>query len=153
MADYWATHIEDWTFTHCGELLSGHREYYERIASLQPKDLDRAGTECRVFLPLRNRPAESQVSQCCLVGPSFLDLVRYGLRTPDDPHVRKTLPVMDAVLRVETSCGPTWHGNSDGYGEHEDGSPYDGTGVGRAWPLLTGERGHYTSWRRAGQTR
>lgn len=33
--------------------------------------------------------------------------------------------------------------NGDGYGEHDDGRPFDGTGVGRAWPLLTGERGHY----------
>ena len=24
-----------------------------------------------------------------------------------------------------------------------DGRPYDGTGLGRGWPLLTGERGHY----------
>jgi glucoamylase len=33
--------------------------------------------------------------------------------------------------------------NGDGYGEHDDGAPYDGTGRGRPWPLLTGERGHY----------
>jgi len=32
---------------------------------------------------------------------------------------------------------------TDAYGEHPDGSPYDGIGVGRAWPLLTGERAHY----------
>ena len=31
----------------------------------------------------------------------------------------------------------------DGYGEHADGSPFDGAGIGRIWPLLTGERGHY----------
>ena len=27
--------------------------------------------------------------------------------------------------------------------EHADGSPFDGTGIGRAWPLLAGERAHY----------
>ncbi len=144
VADYWATHIEDWTFTHCGELLPGHPEYYERIASLRPDDLDQAGTECRVFLPVRNRPGELQVSQCCLVDPSFLDLVRYGLRAPDDFHVLKTLAVVNVLLRNETPCGPVWHRyNGDGYGEREDGSPYDGTGIGRAWPLLTGERAHF----------
>ncbi len=132
VADYWATHIEDWTFTRCGELLPGHCEYYERIASLRPEDVDRAGTECRVFLPLRSRPGEPQVSQCCLVDPSFLVLVRYGLRAPDDPHVLKTLPVVDALLRVETPCGPAWHRyNGDGYGEHGCGggaglAPADG---------------------------
>jgi glucoamylase len=37
-----------------------------------------------------------------------------------------------------------WHRyNDDGYGEHEDGAPFDGTGIGRGWPLLTGERAHY----------
>lgn len=50
----------------------------------------------------------------------------------------------DAVLRVETRYGPAWYRyNHDGYGEKADGSGYDGTGVGRPWPLLTGERGHY----------
>jgi glucoamylase len=45
---------------------------------------------------------------------------------------------------VDTPNGPCWHRyNGDGYGEHADGSPYDGSGIGRAWPLLTGERGHY----------
>ena len=32
--------------------------------------------------------------------------------------------------------------NDDGYGEHDDGRPFNGAGVGRAWPLLAGERGH-----------
>jgi glucoamylase len=52
--------------------------------------------------------------------------------------------VIDALLKVETPSGPTWHRyNDDGYGEHEDGAPFDGTGIGRGWPLLTGERAHY----------
>lgn len=144
VADSWAARIEDWTFTRCGNLLPPYTEYYERIASLTVESLDQGGTECRIFLPLRNRVGEAQVSQCCLVDPSFLDLVRYGIRSPGDPHVLKTLLVVDALLRVDTPCGPAWHRyNSDGYGEHEDGAPYDGNGVGRSWPLLTGERGHY----------
>ena len=52
--------------------------------------------------------------------------------------------VIDALLKVETPSGPTWHRyNDDGYGEHENGTPFDGTGIGRGWPLLTGERAHY----------
>jgi glucoamylase len=55
-----------------------------------------------------------------------------------------TITVIDATLKVETPRGPAWHRyQGDAYGEHPDGSPYDGTGVGRAWPLLTGERAHY----------
>jgi glucoamylase len=45
---------------------------------------------------------------------------------------------------VDLPQGASWYRyNGDGYGEHEDGSPFDGTGVGRPWPLLTGERAHY----------
>jgi glucoamylase len=52
--------------------------------------------------------------------------------------------VIDALLKTETATGPLWHRyNGDRYGEHEDGSAFDGTGVGRGWPLLAGERAHY----------
>jgi glucoamylase len=73
-----------------------------------------------------------------------LQLVRFGLRQPDDPLILASIRVADALLKTETPSGPVWHRyNCDGYGEHDDGSPYDGTGRGRGWPLLTGERGHY----------
>jgi glucoamylase len=52
--------------------------------------------------------------------------------------------VIDALLKTDLPYGPGWHRyNDDGYGEHNDGSPFDGTGVGRVWPLLAGERAHY----------
>ena len=55
-----------------------------------------------------------------------------------------SLRVVDAVLKVETPFGPCWHRyNNDGYGQRDDGGPFVGNGRGRAWPLLTGERGHY----------
>jgi glucoamylase len=58
--------------------------------------------------------------------------------------IRASIRVSDALLKTETPSGPVWHRyNCDGYGEHDDGRPYDGTGRGRGWPLLTGERGHY----------
>ena len=47
-------------------------------------------------------------------------------------------------MRVDLSVGPCWRRyNGDGYGEHEDGRPFDGTGIGRPWPMLTGERAPY----------
>ena len=49
--------------------------------------------------------------------------------------------VLDYCLKTDTPRGPGWHRYSfDGYGEHADGSPFDGTGIGRLWPLLTGEQ-------------
>jgi glucoamylase len=79
-----------------------------------------------------------------VISPDFLALVRFGLRAPDDPRILNTVKVVDAVLRVKLPQGPCWYRyNGDGYGEHKDGSPFDGTGIGRPWPLLAGERAHY----------
>jgi glucoamylase len=73
-----------------------------------------------------------------------LALVRFGLRAHDDPRVLNTVRVIDTLLRVELPQGPCWYRyNGDGYGEHQDGSPFDGNGIGRPWPLLAGERAHY----------
>ena len=76
----------------------------------------------------------------------FLLLVRLGLRRADDPLVRSTLALTDRLLRRDLPTGSAWYRyNEDGYGERPDGGPFDdtGTGLGRPWPLLTGERGHY----------
>src|SRR5258707_4617325 len=45
------------------------------------------------------------------------------------------------VVRTAGRCWRRYNG--DGYGEQEDGAPFNGTGIGRPWPLLTGERAHY----------
>jgi glucoamylase len=79
-----------------------------------------------------------------MISPDALALVRFGLRAADDPRILNTVKVIDALLRVKLPQGPCWYRyNGDGYGEHEDGSPFDGIGIGRPWPLLAGERAHY----------
>jgi glucoamylase len=79
-----------------------------------------------------------------VVGGDFLQLVRLGLRAPDDPVVLDSVRVLDQVLKRDLPQGPCWRRyNHDGYGQKDDGSAFDGTGVGRSWPLLTGERGHF----------
>jgi glucoamylase len=97
------------------------------------------------FVAIKNRPpSESCAFAALTISVDALALVRFGLRPADDPRIVSTVKVIDAVLKVVTPRGPAWRRyNGDGYGEHDDGSPFDGTGVGRAWPLLTGERGHY----------
>ncbi len=70
--------------------------------------------------------------------------MRFGLRGPNDPRILNTIKIIDELLRIQLPGGPAWYRyNRDGYGEHEDGSPFDGTGIGRPWPLLAGERAHY----------
>ncbi|OYW11597.1 MAG: glucoamylase, partial [Planctomycetales bacterium 12-60-4] len=74
----------------------------------------------------------------------FLQLVRLGIRTADDPLIVDSVAVIDQVLQRDLPQGPSWRRyNYDGYGQKPDGSAFDGTGEGRCWPILTGERGHY----------
>ncbi|HSJ00847.1 MAG: glycoside hydrolase family 15 protein, partial [Verrucomicrobium sp.] len=54
------------------------------------------------------------------------------------------LEVIDKVIRRDLPQGPCWRRyNYDGYGQKKNGQAFDGSGIGRAWPILTGERGHY----------
>jgi len=78
------------------------------------------------------------------IAPEFLELVRYGLRRPKDDRVLRSLQGVDTSLKVSLPAGPSWRRFvGDQYGEHEDGAPWDGTGRGRAWPVLTGERARH----------
>jgi glucoamylase len=115
--------------------------YYLRIASANPA----RGERFQNFVHVKNVAAAEDARQARhLVSPDALAFVRFGLRDANDPRMLGTLKVIDSLLKVETPTGPSWHRyNDDGYGEHKDGAPFDGTGIGRAWPLLTGERAHY----------
>jgi len=97
------------------------------------------------FVPIKNRPPDQSLADATqVISPDSLALVRFGLRAPDDPRILNTIKVIDALLRARSPAGPCWYRyNGDGYGEHENGDPFDGTGIGRPWPLLAGERAHY----------
>jgi glucoamylase len=143
-ADCWNDSIERWVYAKDSDLARqlGVDGYYVRIA---PPDSDCAASPLEGFVPIKNRPpGENTTRAAHLVSPDSLALVRFGLRAPDDPRILNTVKVIDALLKVNLPQGPCWYRyNGDGYGEHEDGSPFDGTGIGRAWPLLAGERAHY----------
>jgi glucoamylase len=145
-ADFLEQHLEAWTVTTQGTLVPEIPRHYIRIL---PVDIGNPRPEedpNNGWLTLANvppgRPYRFPAKE--IVDAGFLELVRYGIRRPDDPIVVDSVAVVDRVLKVETPLGPCWHRyNHDGYGEQENGAPYTGYGVGRAWPLLTGERGHY----------
>jgi glucoamylase len=143
-ADAWNASIERWLYVTGTGLAAAHGVdgYYVRVA--EPDRAD-AASPCQGFVPIKNRPpGESTAPAALMVSLDALAFVRFGLRAPDDPRILDTVKVIDATLRVETPCGPVWHRyQGDGYGEHADGGPFNGTGIGRAWPLLTGERAHY----------
>lgn len=143
-ADAWNSNVERWTYVTQTELakqllVDG---YYVRIAAPEKAD---GSSPLHGFVPIKNRPAGSDTQEADhIISPDALALVRFGLRASDDPRLLNTIKAIDALLKIDTPFGPAWHRyNDDGYGEHEDGGPFDGTGIGRAWPLLTGERAHY----------
>jgi glucoamylase len=143
-ADAWISGIDRWTYAKDTDLARrmGIEGYYVRIA---PAEVADAASPAGGFVPIKNRPpAQSDEPAGLIISPDALALVRFGLRAADDPRIANTIKVIDSLLKVETPNGPAWRRYSDdGYGEHEDGSAFDGTGAGRAWPLLTGERAHY----------
>lgn len=142
-ADLWHSSLDDWIYATDTDLSRkvGVNGYYVRIAPDTPESVK----PVKGYVVVKNRPQQESIEVAGdLVSPDALALVRFGLRDAHDPRIENTVKVIDAVLKVELPAGPCWYRyNRDGYGEHTDGSPFDGTGIGRAWPLLTGERAHY----------
>jgi glucoamylase len=137
-ADEWARNVERWTATSTG--MHGDGTYYIRIAHTDddPNDAD--------LMNAGNGGADYDERE--YVDAGFLELVRLGIRRADDPLIARSLAVVDKVIKVETPNGAAWYRyNHDGYGEMDDGRPwnFDGkyTGKGRLWALLSGERGQY----------
>jgi glucoamylase len=143
-ADAWNELIDTYIYVTGTDLAraAGVEGYYVRIAPFEVAD---AASPARGFVPIKNRPSlQSNVPVVELVSPDALALVRFGLRAPDDPKILNTVRVVDYLLKIDMPFGPVWRRyNGDGYGEHADGAPFDGVGIGRSWPLLTGERAHY----------
>ena len=143
-ADFWNDSLERWMYVQGTDLAkkTGVEGYYVRIA---PPEVSDASSPASGFVTIKNRPpGKSTLPASEIVSPDALALVRFGLRAPDDPRILNTVRVIDAMLKMDMPYGPLWHRyNDDGYGEHADGSPFDGTGIGRAWPLIAGERAHY----------
>ena len=143
LADFWNANIENWLVVTDTDLARRFDVpgYYVRVA---PPEILCQAAASHSIVPIRNRIDSSGLRGDEQIGNEFLHMARYGLRRPDNPFILGSIKVADALLRTDTPNGPVWHRyRNDGYGEHADGSPYDGTGIGRGWPLLTGERGHY----------
>jgi glucoamylase len=145
-ADFLECHLESWLVTNQGSLLPGVARHYIRIHPVQPDDVQPDEDPDNGTLRIANRTPTDRAEFPArdVVDAGFLELVRYGIREATDPIIEDSLRVVDAVLKVDTPFGPSWRRyNPAGYGQRSDGGPYEGGGQGRAWPLLTGERGHH----------
>jgi len=144
-ADFWNEQIENWTYITDTPFSkeAGVDGYYMRI---NPYHLPAEEVKNN-FIYIKNRTSENgKMHLHELICVDALALVRFGLRAADDPKILNTIKIIDQKLKVETPGGPCWHRyTNDGYGEDKDGNGYsdNGMGIGRAWPLLTGERAHY----------
>jgi glucoamylase len=133
-AEAWAASLEKWTVTSTGPY-APPRYFLRLTAKGRPDSGDR--------LELNN--GAGTWDERTIVDAGFLEMVRLGIRRFDDPLITDSLRVIDRLIRVETPHGPGFYRyNHDGYGEEPDGDGWTGTGgIGRLWPLLTGERGEY----------
>ena len=128
-----ATQIEKWTYTTTGNLSDGN--YYVRISGNGEPERRR-----HPQLGQRRRRAQGERRR----DAGFLELTRLGVKAPTDPYVAHSLAAVDQSLRSPppaVRCGKRY--TFDGYGEKADGAPWTGVGIGRPWPLLSGERGEY----------
>ena len=145
-ADFLRAHLEEWTVTAKGSLVPGIVRHFVRLNPAKPGEATTPGAVDEAMAGIANQPPGSASSYPArdVVDGGFLQLVRYGILAADHPAVVDSVRVMDEILKVETPKGVCWHRyNHDGYGQRPDGGPYMKWGRGRAWPLLTGERGHY----------
>jgi glucoamylase len=146
-ADFLESHVEKWTVTNQGTVVPGTTRHYIRINPAVSShgacgDEDPDSGELALANQRPGDPREYPAKD--IVDAGFLELVRFGIRTPGDPLIEQSLKVVDAVLKVDTPNGPCWKRyNHDGYGQRDDGSSFSGWGVGRPWPLMTLERAMY----------
>jgi glucoamylase len=132
--------VQAWTATTNGPLSTG--PYYLRVTK------DRAPNRATTYNVGDSGP--SAADQRRVVDPSFLELVRFGVKPASDPVIENSVRVVDDQLKVTSRLGTFWHRFSyDGYGETSTGEPWEigkpdtYETYGRAWPLLAGERGEY----------
>lgn len=145
-ADFLEEHLEGWTVTDAGVLDPKIRRHYVRLRPALPSDPTprESGPMGPLYLPNLAPGAPTEYPAEEIISTEFLALVRYGIRSAHDPTVVNSLELVDRFLKTDTPFGPAWKRyNHDGYGQGPGGAPFVGWGIGRPWPLLTGERGHY----------
>ncbi len=145
-ADWIEAHLDEWTTTDEGVLHPDVKCHYMRIRPpCAGEPFHNTGIPPGMIHIANRAPGEKNDFDAReVIDGGFLELVRYGIRRPDDPLIVDSLKVVDRVLKIDTPYGPCWRRyNHDGYGQRKDGGPFLTYGQGRAWPILTGERAHH----------
>jgi glucoamylase len=129
VANQWQSLIERWTLAPQG--LWG-KNYYIRVSpNGTPENPE----------PIQIANGGGQADATDILDGGFLNLVRLGIRSANDPRILTTLQAYDnpdsgiAATDDRTSAITYRRYTKDSYGEGR---------VGGYWPLLAGERGHYS---------
>ncbi len=105
-ANEWARDVERFTTTSNGPHASV--PYYLRVTSKgNPQRGDR----------IEINSGGGEYDQREIVDAGFLELVRLGIKTADDPVILKSLAIVDKLIKVETPGGSGWYRyNNDAFG-------------------------------------
>jgi glucoamylase len=156
-ADYWQQNIAGWTYTGEGcpnrNANCGSTQMYMRINTSAAQ----GGSPPASWNPTANPNPDMTIAinngggahrAIDIIDGGFLELVRMGVKSPNDPTITNSLAAYDSVIEetVGANAYPAWFRyNFDGYGETNGGDPFrdNGGGRGRLWPIFDAERGNY----------
>lgn len=144
-ADAWHNNVVTWTFTRKGDLAGGTGRYFIRLNVDATTKTDDQNPDDAHTIPQRN-DAPGNVDKKHMCDGGFLELVRFGVLSPNDWSIVESLSTYDRTLKQTIAGGDGFFRyNYDGYGDRDSGQAWNtGPGEhGRLWPLLTGERGVY----------
>ena len=129
VANQWQSFIERWTLAPQGKW---GKNYYMRVSpNGTPENPE----------PIQIANGGGQADATDILDGGFLNLVRMGVRSANDPRIVTTLQIYDnpdsgIAAAADRTNGLTYRRYSlDSYGEGR---------IGGYWPLLAGERGHYS---------
>ena len=96
VADSWAANVERWTATRTGPF--SKQPYYLRVS--KKRDPDKGTT-----YPIGDT-GPKKADQRKVVDPSFLELVRLGVKRPSDPTILNSIGVVDSGARCPHAVRP-----------------------------------------------
>ncbi len=156
-ADYWQQNVTSWTYTTQGcpntATFCNNTSTYIRIntSSAQGGGSFPAGwnptanPNPNMVIGINNNGGAHRAID--IVDGGFLELVRMGVKPPNDPTIAVSLATYDNVIGETVGANVTgwFRYNFDGYGETNDGGPFQNNvpGRGRLWPIFDAERGNY----------
>jgi glucoamylase len=155
-ADYWQQNVTGWTYTTqgCPDVNSNcnSTSMYIRIntsgeqgGGLPGGWNPSADPNTNMSVGIQNGGGNHRAID--VIDGGFLELVRMGVKRPNDPTITNSLIPYDVVIKqtIGGSAFPAWFRyNFDGYGDSNTGGPFNSSsGRGRLWPIFDAERGNY----------